>query len=72
MLDGKNIKNYNIYELRRKIGLVSQEPALFMGSVNDNIRYNSECSERDIEQAVTTANASGFINQWDESKFLSI
>ena len=72
MLDGKNIKNYNIYELRRKIGLVSQEPALFMGSVNDNIRYNSECSERDIEQAVTTANASGFIDQWDESKFLSI
>ena len=70
LLDGKNIKSYNLYELRKKIGLVSQEPALFMGTVNENIRYNSGCSDRDIEQAVRTANASSFIDQWDESNFI--
>ena len=34
-----NIKDYNLLELRRKIGLVSQEPVLFKRSVYQNIKY---------------------------------
>lgn len=44
LINGKNIKEYDLYDLRKQIGLVSQEPSLFMGSVADNIKYNSECS----------------------------
>jgi ABC-type multidrug transport system fused ATPase/permease subunit len=41
LINNKNIKEYDLYNLRKQIGLVSQEPALFIGSVADNIRYNS-------------------------------
>jgi ATP-binding cassette subfamily B (MDR/TAP) protein 1 len=37
--DGINIKDINLYELRKKIGLVSQEPSLFKRSVMENVRY---------------------------------
>ena len=39
LLDGKNIKEYNLYELRKKIGLVLQEPSLFKRNIFDNILY---------------------------------
>ena len=40
-LDDVNIKEYNLYELRKKIGLVSQEPVLFKRSVLENVRYGN-------------------------------
>ena len=39
LIDDINIKDYNIYSLRKKIGLVSQEPVLFKRSVYENILY---------------------------------
>ena len=39
LIDGINIKDYNLYELRKKIGLVSQEPVLFKRNVLENVRY---------------------------------
>ena len=39
LIDGVNIKDYNLLELREKIGLVSQEPVLFKRSVYENILY---------------------------------
>jgi len=39
LLDGKNIKEYNLYELRKKIGLVLQEPSIFKRNLYDNILY---------------------------------
>lgn len=39
LLDGRDIREYNVGWLRRQIGLVSQEPLLFSGSVLDNIMY---------------------------------
>ena len=39
LIDGKNIQDYNIYELRRKIGLVSQEPSVFKRNIYENILY---------------------------------
>ena len=47
LLDGINIKDYNLLELRRKIGLVSQEPVLFKRSVYENIRYGKLTATRD-------------------------
>ncbi|ADL69319.1 ABC transporter ATP-binding protein [Thermoanaerobacterium thermosaccharolyticum] len=39
LIDGKDIKDYDIIELRRKIGMVFQQPYLFDGTVEDNIKY---------------------------------
>ena len=46
-LDGIDIKTYNLYELRKKIGLVSQEPVLFKRSVYENILYGKLTASRD-------------------------
>lgn len=41
-IDGKDIKDYDIKELRRQIGYVMQEPVLFNMSIKDNILYGNE------------------------------
>ena len=38
LLDGVDIRQYNLRWLRSQIGLVSQEPLLFSGTILDNIR----------------------------------
>ena len=41
LIDDINIKDYNLYELRKKIGFVSQEPSIFRRSYLENIRYGN-------------------------------
>ena len=47
LLDGIDIKDYNLFDLRKKIGLVSQEPVLFKRNVYENIRYGNLNATRD-------------------------
>uniref|UniRef100_A0A0E0G346 Multidrug resistance protein n=1 Tax=Oryza nivara TaxID=4536 RepID=A0A0E0G346_ORYNI len=62
-IDGRDIKAYNLRALRRHIGLVSQEPTLFAGTIRENIVYGTEtASEVEIEDAARSANAHDFIS----------
>ncbi|CAL5023519.1 unnamed protein product [Urochloa decumbens] len=62
-IDGRDIKTYNLRALRKHIGLVSQEPTLFSGTIKENIVYGSEtASEEEIESAARYANAHDFIS----------
>lgn len=62
-IDGKEIKTYNLRALRRHIGLVSQEPVLFAGTIRENIIYGTEAaSDVEIENAARPANAHEFIS----------
>uniref|UniRef100_A0A0E0CH24 Multidrug resistance protein n=1 Tax=Oryza meridionalis TaxID=40149 RepID=A0A0E0CH24_9ORYZ len=62
-IDGRDIKAYNLQALRRHIGLVSQEPTLFAGTIRENIVYGTEtASEAEIEDAARSANAHDFIS----------
>jgi ATP-binding cassette subfamily B (MDR/TAP) protein 1 len=66
LVDGKDIRNYEIKEFRRSFGVVSQEPILFNGTISENIKYNSEgVSFEDIKDAARQANALGFIEKND-------
>ncbi|KAK4433214.1 ABC transporter B family member 19 [Sesamum alatum] len=57
LIDGKDIKQYNLRKLRTQIGLVQQEPLLFSCSIRDNICYGNEgASEVEILQAAMDAN----------------
>jgi ABC-type multidrug transport system fused ATPase/permease subunit len=42
LIDGKEIKDYNVAELRRQIGFVMQEPILFNVSIKENILYGND------------------------------
>ncbi|KAL6629037.1 hypothetical protein ACP70R_028802 [Stipagrostis hirtigluma subsp. patula] len=62
-IDGRDIKLYNLQALRQHIGLVSQEPTLFAGTIRENIVYGMEtASEEEIENAARSANAHDFIS----------
>ena len=58
LIDGINIKDYNLYELRKKIGFVSQEPSIFKTTNLENIRYgNLEAADEQCKSAAKEANA---------------
>ncbi|WVZ77543.1 hypothetical protein U9M48_025401 [Paspalum notatum var. saurae] len=62
-IDGRDIKTYNLRALRRHIGLVSQEPTLFAGTIRENIVYGTEtATEAEIENAARSANAHDFVS----------
>ena len=62
--DGVNIKNVTISQLRKKIGIVSQESILFNTTVAENISFgDSNPSIERITEAAKTANAHGFISE---------
>ncbi|XP_048564122.1 ABC transporter B family member 4-like [Triticum urartu] len=64
LIDGVNIKNLNLDWIRGKIGLVSQEPLLFMTSIKDNIIYGKEeATLEEIKRAAELANAANFIDK---------
>ncbi len=63
-LDGIELTNLNLKDLRRAIGLVSQDVFLFHGTVSENIAYGSfEASNREIVNAAKIAEAHEFIAQ---------
>ena len=68
MLDGTDIKTLRLSWLRQQIGLVSQEPVLFTGSIADNIAYGKEgCTKEEIEAAARMANAHDFISAFPDA-----
>lgn len=67
LIDGKSIKGYSKEQLRRKMGLVLQDPFLFYGTIMDNIRlYDNRIAEKEIEEAAKFVQAHHFIESLDE------
>ncbi|KAL0304527.1 UNVERIFIED_CONTAM: ABC transporter B family member 19 [Sesamum radiatum] len=67
LIDNHSIKDLDLKFLRRNIGLVSQEPSLFSGSIEDNIKAgNSNADDDQIQKAAQMANAHSFISQFPE------
>jgi ATP-binding cassette subfamily B protein len=64
LLDGVDVREYELSSLRRRIGLVLQEPFLFSGSVEENIRLGkAEIEDEQIEWAVRLTGADHFVER---------
>lgn len=62
LIDDVDIKKYPKEELRQKLGLVLQEPFMFYGDVNSNIRlYNQGITDEQIKDAAKAVQADSFI-----------
>tara|TARA_B100000795_G_scaffold4376_1_gene3079 strand:+ start:94 stop:2181 length:2088 start_codon:yes stop_codon:yes gene_type:complete len=62
LLDGVDVKNLNVRWLRAQIGLVSQEPVLFAGTIGWNISMGRDgATQEEVEAAATLSNAAGFV-----------
>ncbi|KAJ6795680.1 ABC transporter B family member 11-like isoform X2 [Iris pallida] len=67
LIDGINLKEFQLRWIREKIGLVSQEPVLFGSSIRDNIAYGKDgATAEEIRAAAELANASKFIDKMPE------
>nr|XP_023893066.1 ABC transporter B family member 11-like isoform X1 [Quercus suber]XP_023893067.1 ABC transporter B family member 11-like isoform X1 [Quercus suber] len=64
LIDGINLKEFQLKWIRGKIGLVSQEPVLFASSIKDNIAYGKDgATIEEIRAAAELANAAKFIDK---------
>ncbi|QBF27676.1 ATP-binding cassette domain-containing protein [Pseudomonas tructae] len=64
LLDGQDISRLDPQDLRRHFALVAQSPALFFGTVEDNIRYGrADATVEQVEAAARSAHAHEFILQ---------
>lgn len=63
LVDGHDIRDITQESLRRNIAFVPQEPKLFHRSLRDNIAYDMEATDKQIEKAARQANAMEFIDQ---------
>ncbi len=67
LIDGVNIKDINLRDLRSQIGLVPQEPFLFRGTIAENIAYSRvDVRPEDIIRSAKAANAHHFITYFPE------
>lgn len=67
LLDGINVKDYKIDDIRNLMGFVTQEPILFNDSVFNNIAFGKDdAREEDVINAAKVANAHEFIENMDE------
>mmetsp|Transcript_41198 Transcript_41198/g.62684 ORF Transcript_41198/g.62684 Transcript_41198/m.62684 type:complete len:152 (-) Transcript_41198:84-539(-) len=66
LLDGQNIKNYNLHDLRKAISLVMQEPIIFNYSILENILYGKQDASNDeVKASSDIANCTEFVEHAD-------
>ena len=63
LVDGVDIREVTMHDLRERIGFVPQSPVLFSGTIAENIRYGKDdATDEEVAHASEVAQASEFIN----------
>ncbi|MGL9727385.1 ABC transporter ATP-binding protein [Enterococcus sp. DIV0756] len=64
LVDGQDVRDYQLKDLRKKIGYIPQKAQLFTGTIEENLRYGKkDATQAEMEQAVEIAQATEFISQ---------
>jgi len=72
-VNGIDVRDYSLHELRGKIGIVPQKALLFTGTIADNIRWGNElASDEEIKRAAVIAQADEFISKMPEGYQTSV
>lgn len=62
-IDGVNIKDYPINQIRNKVGIVMQKAVLFKGSIAQNLRWgNADATDEELWKAIEIAQAADVVN----------
>lgn len=66
-VDGVNVKDYSLVNLRDGVGMVLQKNVLFSGSIEENLRWGDEDADMDtIREAAVSACADGFVSAFTD------
>ncbi len=64
---GKDVREWNLEELRKKIGFVLQKNVLFSGTIRENLRWGNEnASDEEIVQAAKASDADEFVSRFPD------
>ena len=64
MINGKNIKSYDIESLRNYVSIVPQNPTLFSGTIESNLRFRkSDASPEELTKALIVSQSYGFVSE---------
>lgn len=67
LVDGVNVRDYDLHELRNKFGFVLQKAELFSGTIADNIRWGNEnATDEEVVRAASIAQADDFIRGFND------
>lgn len=67
LIDGVNVKDYNLENLNKKIGYVPQRGVLFSGTVKSNIDFgDNNANDETIKKAISVAQASNFVSRMSD------
>ena len=65
LVDGVDVRDYSLHELREGIGMVLQKNLLFSGTVAENLRWgDEEASDDEMRRAASYAQADGFVSSF--------
>ncbi len=65
LIDGKNIKEYTLYNLREGVGMVLQKNVLFSGTIEENLRWgNQDATDEEMVAAAESAQADKFVRNF--------
>ena len=71
LIDGINIKDVTLHDLRDKIGFVPQKGTLFKGTIESNIKFGKKLTKEQVKKAAKIAQAESFIEEKDD-KYKSV
>ena len=64
LINGKNIKSYDIESLRNYVSIVPQNPTLFSGTIESNLRFRkSDASPEELTKALIVSQSYGFVSE---------
>ena len=67
LVDGINVKDYNLFDLHEKISMILQKTELFSGTIEENIKWGKEeASLEEVQEVAKIAQADDFINSFKE------
>eukprot|EP01071_Lankesteria_metandrocarpae_P010936 Lankesteria_metandrocarpae@DN5386_c0_g1_i1.p1 len=67
LIDGADVRDYNLQWLRNQVAMVTQEPRLFDDTIAENIRYGRlDAAKEEVESAAKSANADKFIQDFPD------
>lgn len=67
MVDGTDVREYDLKDLRQRVSMVPQQSVLFTGSIGDNLLWgNPDASQDELNQAIRIAHAHEFIDRFPE------
>ncbi len=67
LVDGVNVRDYSLHNLREGVGMVLQKNILFSGSIEDNLRWGDQnATDQEVEAAAESAQADGFVKSFTD------